>query len=92
MRLGHAQYFEQSLAQIRDSRRPLTEAEFLINVGDVHQAIGDTGQAREAWKQALGILDHLQHPSAATARDRLSTLGTSPTPGHCSQDRAAVDQ
>jgi DNA-binding SARP family transcriptional activator/predicted negative regulator of RcsB-dependent stress response len=79
--LGHhaeaLQYYEQALAQIRDSRRPHTEAEYLITIGDVHQATGDTGQAREAWKQALSILHRLQHPSAATVRDRLSALGTS---------------
>jgi hypothetical protein len=34
-------------------------------LGDIRRAVGELLHAREAWQQALAILDELQHPDAA---------------------------
>ena len=49
------------------------EADTLINLGDTHDAAGDPNDARAAWRQALGILDELNHPDAEHLRARLRT-------------------
>jgi DNA-binding SARP family transcriptional activator/tetratricopeptide (TPR) repeat protein len=46
-------------------------AEILLGLGDAHQGTGDTEAARHAWRQALEILDDLNHPDADQARGRL---------------------
>ncbi|HEY3870030.1 MAG TPA: BTAD domain-containing putative transcriptional regulator [Actinocrinis sp.] len=46
----------------------------LTHLGDAHLAAGDPGAAREAWRQALSILDDLQHPDADKVRGKLSGL------------------
>jgi tetratricopeptide (TPR) repeat protein len=51
----------------------LGEAEALTHLGDNCQAVGDLTEAREAWQQALGILDDLRHPNADGVRARLSS-------------------
>ena len=51
-------------------------AEVLIHLGDAHQAAGQAGAARRAWRQALAILDDMNHPDASAARSRLK-LGPS---------------
>ena len=47
-------------------------AETLGHLGDAHQAAGDLGEARTAWKDALAILDDLHHPDAVRIRAKLS--------------------
>jgi hypothetical protein len=47
-------------------------AEMLTHVGDAHQAAGEPHAARDAWQQALVILDDLNDPGAAQVRTRLS--------------------
>jgi len=51
------------------------EADALNNLGDIRRAIGELLLAREAWQQALAILDDLQHPDAAEVRAKLASLG-----------------
>jgi tetratricopeptide (TPR) repeat protein len=43
----------------------------LTNLGDAHHAAGKLDAAREAWQEALGILDQLHHPDADQVRARL---------------------
>lgn len=47
-------------------------ADTLTNLGDICRAAGELLHAREAWQQALGILDDLQHPDAAEVRAKLA--------------------
>jgi len=50
------------------------EADTLTNLGDIRRAVGELLQAREAWQQALAILDDLKHPDAAEVRARLADM------------------
>jgi tetratricopeptide (TPR) repeat protein len=47
------------------------EADALTRLGDAHQAAGDPAGARNAWSQAVTILDDLHHSQAAQVRTRL---------------------
>jgi len=47
------------------------EAVTMVGLGDVHLAAGRRDQAREVWRQALAILDELDHPDAEQVRDKL---------------------
>jgi predicted negative regulator of RcsB-dependent stress response len=44
----------------------------LVSLGDSYEAAGDTQAARDAWQQALAILDDLQHPDAERIRGKAS--------------------
>jgi DNA-binding SARP family transcriptional activator len=46
----------------------------LTHLGDTHQAAGRPPAAREAWRQALAILDDLHHPDAGLVRAKLAGL------------------
>jgi predicted negative regulator of RcsB-dependent stress response len=46
----------------------------LTRLGDAHQALGDRAAAREAWQQALAVLDELHDPGAAQVESRLDEL------------------
>jgi tetratricopeptide (TPR) repeat protein/transcriptional regulator with XRE-family HTH domain len=50
------------------------EADALTNVGDIRRATGELPTARQAWQQALAILDDLQHPDAAKIRIKLASI------------------
>jgi tetratricopeptide (TPR) repeat protein len=47
------------------------KAETLTYAGDAHHAAGDISAARDAWTQALAILEDLRHPDASQVRARL---------------------
>ncbi|MGE5292555.1 MAG: tetratricopeptide repeat protein [Micromonosporaceae bacterium] len=51
------------------------KAETLTYAGDAYQTAGDQDAARDAWQQALAILDDLRHPDAAQVRASLDRLG-----------------
>jgi tetratricopeptide (TPR) repeat protein len=78
-RLGdHAQavdYFERALDLQQSAGgyfylRTLT----LTHLGEARLAAGDAAAAREAWQQAVVILDELEHPDADALRARLAGL------------------
>ena len=46
----------------------------LTHLGDANLAAGDASAARDAWRQALVILDDLQHPDADEVRAKLRDL------------------
>ena len=48
------------------------KAETLTYVGDAYRADGNLAAARQAWTQALAILDDLHDPDAATIRAKLT--------------------
>jgi DNA-binding SARP family transcriptional activator/tetratricopeptide (TPR) repeat protein/DNA-binding XRE family transcriptional regulator len=48
------------------------EAETLTRLGDTHHAHGQVRQARQAWREALRILDDLHHGEADKVRAKLS--------------------
>lgn len=49
-----------------------SQALVLIHLGDNHHAAGERDQAGQAWRQALAILDKLNHPDAKGVRDKLA--------------------
>jgi hypothetical protein len=50
------------------------EADILTHLGDTHQITGNPQAAREAWQQALSILEELEHPEAEQVRNKLAVL------------------
>jgi tetratricopeptide (TPR) repeat protein/transcriptional regulator with XRE-family HTH domain len=62
---------DHALALFRDLGDRLSQAKVLVNLGDVHQAASSAQAAREAWQQALEILDDLHHQDADQVRARL---------------------
>jgi tetratricopeptide (TPR) repeat protein len=53
---------------------PFETARSLMGLGDAHAANGEREQARACWQSALDTYTRLGMPSAARARERLSTL------------------
>jgi hypothetical protein len=52
---------------------PFTEAQIRIHLGDAHQAAGAADCARTAWRQALTILESIDHPDALEVRAKLDS-------------------
>lgn len=50
------------------------QADLLSHLGETHQATCDLASARQAWQQALAILDRLHHPDAVQIRAKLRNL------------------
>jgi tetratricopeptide (TPR) repeat protein len=67
---------QEALRAYREFGNRYSEAELLTHIGDAWRAAGDHQAARDAWQQALAILDDLQHPDAAQVRDKVQSLGT----------------
>jgi hypothetical protein len=61
----------RAIDRFRDHGAPYEEATTLIHLGDVHRDGGDAGAARATWRQALVILDGLNHPDADDLRKKL---------------------
>jgi predicted negative regulator of RcsB-dependent stress response len=49
-------------------------ASTFIRLGDVHHDAGDRAAARDAWRQALVILDEMHHPDAEEVRVKVRSL------------------
>jgi tetratricopeptide (TPR) repeat protein len=54
------------------------KAQTLTYAGDAHQSDGNLPAARQAWTQALAILDDLHHPDAEPLRAKFRPLATVP--------------
>jgi tetratricopeptide (TPR) repeat protein len=63
-----------SVSLNRDLGARYHEAAALTALGDTYQATADRTGAREAWRQALAILDDLDHTEAAQVRAKLAAL------------------
>ena len=48
------------------------ETTMLVHLGDAYHAAGDMGPARQAWQEALAILENLNHSDADQVRARLN--------------------
>lgn len=70
--------YQRSLDIFREFGDRPSEADILTHLGDTHQATGDLPGAREAWRQALAILEDLQHPDADQVRAKLDSLNGLP--------------
>jgi tetratricopeptide (TPR) repeat protein len=66
-----AAHFESALSLCRYQDNRLTEAGILTRTGDVHHAVGELPQARQAWQPALIIYDDIHHPEAGNVRAKL---------------------
>jgi DNA-binding SARP family transcriptional activator len=73
--LGHladaAACYEHALHIFREIGARYNQADTLANLGDTRDAEGDHDRARDAWLQALAILDELHHASADRVRAKL---------------------
>jgi tetratricopeptide (TPR) repeat protein len=63
----------KALGLFRELGDRFYEAEVLAHLGDAYHVAGHPGQARDAWQQALAILDDLHHPDAGHLRAKLGT-------------------
>jgi tetratricopeptide (TPR) repeat protein len=77
--LGHqreaAASYRRSIARYRDLGDRYNEADSLVHLGDARHTAGDIGGARDAWRQALTILDEIAPSDADEVRARLRDLG-----------------
>src|SRR5262249_37814425 len=63
--------YQHALRLLRDLGDRYHEATTLTHLGDTHHTAGNPDAARDAWQQALTILDQLDHPHADTVRAKL---------------------
>ncbi len=81
--LGHAHHqlghharaitcYRHTLDLVRRLGDRYNEASTLVHLGDLHRITGDPDTAHTTWKQALVILDELDHPQADQVRARLT--------------------
>ena len=63
--------YQQALSAYADAGDRYFRAHTLIRLGETHQASGNPQATREAWRQALAILDDLHHDDAAPIRAKL---------------------
>jgi predicted negative regulator of RcsB-dependent stress response len=67
--------YRQALDVLRELDSRCDQATLLTHLGDALATAGDQGPARDAWQQAVDILDELRHPDAGQVRSRLRSLG-----------------
>ena len=84
--LGHAHHhlgdhrqavtcFQHALDLFRKTAERYEQANTLTRLGESHRAAGDHPAAREAWLEALAILQALEHPDAEQVGAKLGALG-----------------
>jgi tetratricopeptide (TPR) repeat protein len=66
--------YEHALPLLRALGHRYEQAATLSRLGDTHHAAGNPQATRDAWQQALAILDDLNDPDADTVRAKLTTL------------------
>ncbi|MEW2289505.1 BTAD domain-containing putative transcriptional regulator [Streptomyces sp. NPDC047841] len=66
--------YEHALELYRAIRDRYLQADTLVHIGDTHRAARHGTRAALAWREALGILEDIDHPEAAHVRDRLTDL------------------
>jgi hypothetical protein len=52
--------------------------EYLAEIAETYQALGDVQSAREAWIATLDVLKRADHPLAARVRSKLSAIPEPP--------------
>jgi tetratricopeptide (TPR) repeat protein/transcriptional regulator with XRE-family HTH domain len=68
--------YRDALMLFREFGDRYSEADALINLGDVARDRGDGSAAKEAWLNAAAILDDMDHPRADQVRERLATAAS----------------
>jgi tetratricopeptide (TPR) repeat protein len=68
--------FQRAVCLHRDIGTRFYLADSLASLGDAHQSTGNLRAARQAWSEALAILEGLHHPHADEVRARLESLGS----------------
>ncbi|GIJ57202.1 AfsR/SARP family transcriptional regulator [Virgisporangium aurantiacum] len=63
--------YRRSLALYRAAGDRFNEADVLNHLGDAYTATGRVDRAADTWRQALRILDELDHPTAEDLRAKL---------------------
>jgi len=66
--------YERALAIFRNAGSRSEAAEVLSKLGEIWQDTGELPRARQAWQQALAILEDLDLPQAGDVRARLAGL------------------
>ena len=66
--------YQTSIDRFRVIGDRFYEAGTLVRLGDVQFAAGDADAAERTWREALGILEELQHPDAAKVTAKLDGL------------------
>ncbi len=69
--------YRRAVIGYRDLGEPYNQADTLIHLGDAQHAASDRG-AQRSWREALAILDDLQHPDADEVRAKLARLPPPP--------------
>jgi tetratricopeptide (TPR) repeat protein len=64
-------YCSQQALSVRPPDRTASRAQYLTDLGDNYEAVGDLQNARQAWRDALQIFDDLHHPDADDLRAKL---------------------
>jgi len=67
-----ARCYQRALSIFREFGDRYYEAMILMHLGDTRRAAGELLPGREAWRQALDILDELDHPDAGQVRAKLA--------------------
>lgn len=67
-------YYHQAIEVHGDAGDQYAQSAFLTRLGDAHLAATDPEAARNAWQQALAILDDLHVPDADQVRAKLDAL------------------
>ncbi|MBM2614792.1 tetratricopeptide repeat protein [Actinoplanes sp. LDG1-06] len=68
--------YRRALELFREVGDRFNETEALVHLGEAKLTEGDPAGAREAWSEALAILEDLHHPDAERLRERIfTTLG-----------------
>ncbi|MEU9455058.1 BTAD domain-containing putative transcriptional regulator [Streptomyces sp. NPDC048277] len=63
--------YEHALTAYREIHDDYLEADTLVHIGDAWEADGSQERAAGAWRQALEILETIEHPDAEHVRDKL---------------------
>jgi DNA-binding SARP family transcriptional activator/tetratricopeptide (TPR) repeat protein len=66
--------YQRALALHRALGDRYHQSRTLVYLGETHRALGSPAAARQAWRQALAILEELHHPEAAQVRSLLDGL------------------
>lgn len=81
--LNHLGRHRDAIASYRDALRIyqscgeiMPQAAVFDHLGDTYLAAADPSAARDAWQQALAILDALRHPGVESVRAKLRTPAT----------------
>jgi tetratricopeptide (TPR) repeat protein len=69
-------FFQESLDWYQRVGDRFAEAEILVHRAEAEHAHGNADAARSSWRQALTILDELEHPKADEIRARLNELSS----------------